>query len=64
MREYPVFIPCFHKDGAAVFTDVYISQSVCACVFLRELNPFFSFSFPITQTTGFSFSFITGGVFL
>lgn len=26
MREYPVFIPCFHKDGAAVF--IYL----CVCV--------------------------------
>lgn len=31
MREYPVFIPCFHKNGAVVF--IFWCACTCACFF-------------------------------
>lgn len=37
MREYPVFIPCFHKDDAAVF--IYLCA--CACVWQCTCRAFF-----------------------
>lgn len=62
MREYPVFIPCFYKDGAAVFTDVCVCVCRCVrlCLSLRaESTLFFFFS----NQPDHRLFLITGGIF-